>query len=215
MKQAQKSTLLNDVIVATDDERIAEVVGQFGGKAALTCGDFACGSERAAIIAREHKADYVLNIQGDEPLLSPAVVDAVAKCLIDNHSIMMSTACSPIINQIEADNPNNVKVVLAKNGKALYFSRSRIPYWASFDKKEMASTGSLTIYRHIGIYGFTYDFLQTFASLKRTPLEIAENLEQLRALENGYDIHCIVTEQEFSGIDTAEDLVNAEKKLKA
>jgi 3-deoxy-manno-octulosonate cytidylyltransferase (CMP-KDO synthetase) len=212
-RQAQKSTILDDVMVATDDHRIAEAVIKHGGKAVITSGNFTCGTERVASAAKGAKADIIINIQGDEPLLSPEVIDKVANCLIDNPKAVMSTACSPIKNFSEIDNPDIVKVVLAKDRRALYFSRSRIPW--SDGKIDGFNPSSITILRHIGIYGFTAEFLQIFASLKQTPLEKAESLEQLRALENGYDIYCVKTSHVFLGIDSQEDLFNAEKMLES
>jgi len=211
MRQAQKASIIDDVIVATDDLRIAEAVTKYGGKIAITKGNFTCGSERVAAVAKDLKADIILNIQGDEPLLSPEVIDKVAGCLIDNSKAVMSTACSTFADMANVDNPDIVKVVLDKAGKALYFSRSRIPW--SVNEKGLESPVHFNIYRHIGIYGFTPKFLQTFASLKRTPLETVESLEQLRALENGYDIFCVICKHLTLGIDTQEDLLKAEKML--
>jgi 3-deoxy-manno-octulosonate cytidylyltransferase (CMP-KDO synthetase) len=211
MQQAQKSSIVDDIIVATDDARIAETVTEYGGKTAITRGKFTCGSERVAAVAKDLKADIVLNIQGDEPLLSPEVIDKVAGRLIDNSKAVMSTACSTFLDTANVDNPDIVKVVLDKDGRALYFSRSRIPW--SVDNKGFESSAPVDIYRHIGVYGFTPKFLQTFASLKRTPLETVEGLEQLRALENGYDIYCVICKHITLGIDTQEDLLKAEKIL--
>ena len=212
VNQARKARLLDEVMVATDDNRIAEAVIAHGGRAVLADGDFACGSERVAFAAKNLEADIVVNIQGDEPLIAPEVIDKVASCLIENPVDVMSSAVAPFDNPTDADNPNNVKAVLAKDGRALYFSRSRIPYWAAFDKG-INQRSDTPLYRHIGIYGFTREFLQTFAALGRSPLEIAENLEQLRALENGYAIRCVVVKQEFSSIDSLEDLKTAERRL--
>ncbi|MCD6163650.1 MAG: 3-deoxy-manno-octulosonate cytidylyltransferase [candidate division Zixibacteria bacterium] len=211
IKQAQKATILDDVIVATDDERIAEVVRKHEGKAVITSGKFSCGTDRIASVAKNLKADIVMNIQGDEPMLSPEVITKTANYLIDNPKAVMSTACSKITDFSEIDNPNDVKVVIAKDNRALYFSRSRLPW---FENKNGQTGSDLPeIYRHIGIYSFTAEFLQTFASLKQTPLELTEGLEQLRALENGYDIYCLKASQVFSGIDSREDLSRAEKIL--
>lgn len=208
LKQAQKATILDDVIVATDDERIAEVVKKHDGKVVITNGKFNCGTDRAASAAKNLKADIIVNIQGDEPMLSPKVITKIANYLIDNPKAVMSTACSPITDFSEIDNPNVVKVVIAKDNRALYFSRSRIPW---FESKNGQNDSQLpAVYRHIGIYSFTAEFLKTFASLKQTPLELTENLEQLRALENGYDIYCLKTSQVYSGIDSREDLSRAE-----
>jgi 3-deoxy-manno-octulosonate cytidylyltransferase (CMP-KDO synthetase) len=213
MRQAQKSSIVDDIIVATDDNRIADTVTKYDGKAIVTKGKFTCGSERVAAAAKDLKADIVLNIQGDEPLVSPEVIDKVAGCLIDNPRAVMSTACSPFLDMANIDNPDIVKVVLAKDKRALYFSRSRIPW--SADKSEPGSSTYTNTYRHIGVYGFTPKFLQTFTSLERTPLETIESLEQLRVLENGYDIYCVICSHVTLGIDTQEDLLNAEKMLES
>ena len=152
-QQAQKSTILDDVIVATDDNRIADAVIKHRGKAVIINGNFACGTDRIASAAKSVKADIIINIQGDEPLLSPEVIDKVANCLIDNPKAVMSTACSPIKNFSEIDNPDMVKVVLTKDSRALYFSRSRIPWFDS--NGDRFNTESITVYRHIVIYGFS------------------------------------------------------------
>jgi len=129
VQQAQKCTILDDLIVATDDQRIADVVAEHKGKALITAGKFACGTDRVASIAASLKADIIINIQGDEPLLAPEVIDKVANCLIDNPKALMSSACSAIKDHTEIDNSDIVKVVLSKDGRALYFSRSRIPWF--------------------------------------------------------------------------------------
>lgn len=213
INQAKKATILDDVLVATDDERIYDTVLRHGGKAVMTDASFTCGSERVAHVAKPMKADIVINIQGDEPLISPLVIEKVVNVLIDNPRAQMSTACSPISSYEEIDNPNVVKVVLDKNSRALYFSRSRIPWFDKQDKN--ISLRSLPIYHHFGIYGFTSEFLQTFAALGPSRLEKVESLEQLRVLENGYDIYCVIAAQAFSGIDSQEDLFKAEKILES
>lgn len=215
LNQARKSQYLARVVVATDDERILEVVEEYGGEAILTRGDFACGSDRVAAAARNFSADIVLNIQGDEPLIRPEVLDQVVEILSDNDRAVMSSVCCRIKEEIEYHDPNVVKVTLGINGRALYFSRSPIPYLALHSESAGRRHLRDICYRHIGVYGFRYDFLQKFAALKQTQLELAESLEQLRALEHGYDIYCAVTEQPFSGIDTPADLEKAEKLLGA
>ena len=205
MQAAQKSRQLSSVIVATDDRRISEAVRRYGGQVFLSENEHATGSDRVAEAASRLECDFVLNIQGDEPFLSSDVIDAVIGAL-DKETVVMSSACSPLGNSGEADNPNVVKVVLDKNGDALYFSRSRIPY-------NLPGVAAAPVYRHIGIYGFKRDFLLKFASLERTPLEISENLEQLRALEHGYKIRVITVKSEFVGIDSADDLPKAERIL--
>lgn len=211
--QAKKATILDDLLVATDDKRIYDAVIEHGGKAVITTGNFTCGSERVAHVAKKLKGDIFINIQGDEPLISPSVVEKVADALIDNPRALMSTACSKITTTEELNNPNIVKVVLDKNNHALYFSRSPIPWFN--EKDDRVSLKSLPIYHHFGIYGFTAEFLQTFAKLGQSELEGIESLEQLRVLENGYDIVCVIASQVYSGIDSQEDLFKAEQILES
>lgn len=211
--QAKKATILDDVVVATDDQRIYDTVEANGGKVVMTNGNFTCGSERVAHVARDFKADIYINIQGDEPLISPLVIEKTANVLIDNPKALMSSACSKISSYEELNNPNIVKVVLDKNNRALYFSRSRIPWFNEKDKE--VSLRTLPIYRHFGIYGFTAEFLQTYVKLGQSVLERIESLEQLRVLESGYDIYCVIASQIFSGIDTQEDLFKAEQILES
>jgi 3-deoxy-manno-octulosonate cytidylyltransferase (CMP-KDO synthetase) len=204
IQTARKSRHINEVMVITDDERIASVVERYDGQAFLSAKEHATGSDRVAELAEKLDYDYVINLQGDEPSLSPVVIDKVAEAL-DDPEVIMSSACSPMNDRSEADNPNVVKVVLDDNSDALYFSRSRIPY------RRVDNGPAAPIYRHIGIYGFKRDFLLKFAAYERTPLEISESLEQLRALEHGHKIRVLIVESEFSGIDSPEDLVRVEE----
>jgi 3-deoxy-manno-octulosonate cytidylyltransferase (CMP-KDO synthetase) len=203
IQAAQKSNLLSEVIVATDDQRIADMVCQYNGRVILTTCWHATGSDRIAEAAADLDCDYLINIQGDEPFISAEVIDTVIR-LIEAPDVVMSSACAPILEQSEAFDPNVVKVVLDQFGNALYFSRSAIPY------SRHRESNSADMYRHIGIYGFKRDFLFKFASLKRTPLELGESLEQLRALEYGYKIRMAVVKFDFVGIDCADDLIKAE-----
>ena len=207
LQTARNSRLLFDAYVATDDQRIASVVKEHGGKVVMTSGNHASGSDRVAEAASKLPAcELVINIQGDEAFISADIIDRVVTAL-DEPGVSMSTACAPIVNEADADDPNVIKVVLDKDSHALYFSRSRIPY------DRTGKPGSAGLYRHIGIYGFKADFLIKYASKDRTPLEISEGLEQLRALENGYSIKTIVVDGEFPGIDTREDLFKAQELL--
>ncbi len=183
-----------------------QTVRKYDGKVLLTSSTPPTGSDRIAEAAQNLSADYIINIQGDEPLIAGSVLDKVVDALNDP-AVVMSTACSEFRNSDDIDNPNIVKAVLDKSGYAMYFSRSRIPYVRSGNK------GEVHFYRHIGVYGFKKEFLLKYTSLERTPLEIAENLEQLRALEHGFKIKTIITEFEFIGIDSKEDLMKAEKIL--
>ena len=206
LQMAKKSHLLSDVFVATDDHRISDAVKEYGGNVYFSATRHQTGSDRIAEAVSEIDCDYVLNIQGDEPFLSPDIIDAIIGTL-DIPDVVMASACSPIYDQSEADNPNVVKVVMDKNRNALYFSRSRIPYRRP-DESESAG-----IYRHIGIYGFKREFLLKFAEWDRTPLEESESLEQLRALENGYKIRLIIAKSDFVGIDSPDDIIRAEAIL--
>jgi len=201
---ASKSTVVNDVFVATDDPRIESAVKQHGGKTIITTGDHQTGSDRVAEAVEQFPdAEYIVNIQGDEPFISAGIINKVASAL-DDSEVVMSTACAPFSDPSAADDPNIVKVVLDRSGDALYFSRSRIPY------NRVDGGEKDVLYRHIGIYGFKREFLAKYASLDRSPLEKAESLEQLRALENGYKIRTIIDNWDFPGIDSKEDLIRAE-----
>jgi 3-deoxy-manno-octulosonate cytidylyltransferase (CMP-KDO synthetase) len=206
LQMAKQSHLLTDVFVATDDHRIADVVQQHKGNVYFNSFRHETGSDRIAEAAADFEADYILNIQGDEPFLSGDIIDAVIGAL-DNPEVVMSSACSPLTTIGDADNPNVVKVVLDTSGDALYFSRSRIPY------QRADAAAAVGLYRHIGIYGFKRDFLMKFASWGRTPLEVCESLEQLRTLEHGYKIRVVVVKSDFVGIDSPEDLARAEEIL--
>lgn len=208
-RAVMKSRRINETFVATDDPRIESAVKQHGGKVIMTSGDHATGSDRAAEAALKiSDADYVVNIQGDEPFISGEIIDKVVGAL-DDPEVVMSTACAPFSNPDDINDPNNVKVVLDAKGNALYFSRSRIPY-ARHEGVKAAGP-----YHHIGIYGFKRDFLMKFTSLKRTPLEETEGLEQLRALEHGYKIRAELVKWDYPGIDSREDLIKAEALLAA
>jgi len=202
LQNAQKSKSLSEVLVACDDDRIAEAVRQFGGKAVRTGSEHATGSDRVAEVASSLDCDFVVNIQGDEPFLPTVAIDRVVD-LLGEPDVVMSTACS-VMEDSDGDNHNMVKVVMDRRGDALYFSRSRIPF-----RRE--DSGIRTeLFRHIGIYGFKREFLLKLASFPQTPLEISESLEQLRALEHGYKIRVAVVESNFAGIDTKDDLARVE-----
>jgi 3-deoxy-D-manno-octulosonate cytidylyltransferase len=203
---------LDRVVVLTDDERIAEVVEGFGGEWMMTPADCASGTDRIAWAVRSwsaaaaHTVNAVINIQGDEPLIDPEDVSRLAEHLAaspEDPVVTLATAALPE----EMGNPNAVKVVLARDGSALYFSRSAIPY--------PRSSGGATPLKHLGIYGYQREALMRLASLPPSPLERSESLEQLRALENGIPIRVLVVEQGSQGVDTAEDLERVEKILTA
>jgi len=198
-----RSSILDDVIVATDDSKIKKVVDGFGGKAVLTSPDYTTGTDRVAEVARNLDVQVVVNIQGDEPFINPEMINEVAEPLLRDKNILMGTLMHEIKNEEDLSNPNVVKVVTDKSGFALYFSRSLIPY-------PRRSEGH-RVFEHIGIYSYQKDFLLKFAELKPTPLETSESLEQLRALENGYRIKVVLTKQKYIAlsVDTPEDLEKA------
>ncbi len=185
--------------VATDDARIAEAVEAFGGHATMTRGDHPSGTDRAAEVAAAFpEMSHILNIQGDEPLVDPALVDALAAALLADPALPMITAANPVATADPVlDDPNVVKAVIDRDGHALYFSRSRIPHPRNAPE-------DLVCYRHKGIYGFRRDFLFEFVGWPPSPLERAEGLEQLRALENGARIRVVVTDDDSPGVDTPE-----------
>lgn len=207
LRTVETAESISEACVATDDRRIESVVKEHGGRVIMTSEDHPTGSDRVAEAALEFPSgDSIVNVQGDEPFLSGDIIDRVVAAL-DNPEVSMSTACSPVRTDLEADDPNVVKVVLDKDGNALYFSRSRIPY------DPVGGSERPVIYRHIGIYGFKREFLLEFGALERTPLEKTESLEQLRAIEHGYNIKTVVVDGTFPGIDSEEDLFKAEELL--
>jgi len=195
-ENAACSANLSEVIVATDNEEIVQCVSDFGGKAVLTSSNHQSGTDRIAEVVEHLDVDYVINIQGDEPLMSPRAIDSLAAVLTENQDVSMITLITDLKEE-DYHNPNCVKVVLDKHGYALYFSRSLIPF--------PRTMGAFRPYKHLGIYGYSKKFLSTLTKLPKTPLEEVESLEQLRALENGYRIKCVHVEEDSIGVDTPED----------
>jgi len=206
---ARRCQTLSRVLVATDDARIADAVRGFGGEVAMTRADHPTGTDRLAEVARGLQADIIVNVQGDEPFLESATIDSVVRPLLDAAApFAMSTACVPTHDPAEAANPNVVKAVVAPNGAALYFSRAHIPYFRD--------TGAERVWRlHLGLYAYRRDFLLRFAAWPPTPLEQAESLEQLRALEHGARIYVVDVPERALGVDTPEDLERARAVLSA
>ena len=197
-ERASQAGLVNETLVATDDERIKTAVEAAGGKAMLTRADHATGTDRLAEVAEAYPdVDLIVNVQGDEPLIEPGLIDELAGLFEGEPELAMATVKTEIEDEAEQKNPNNVKVVCDKAGYALYFSRSLMPY---------PRKGGCPVYKHIGIYAYRRDFLLHYAKMEPTPLEQAESLEQLRALENGYRIKVVETKAKFVGVDTVEDL---------
>ncbi len=202
---------LDSVCVATDDERIAEVVKGFGVKAIMTAVDHPSGTDRLAEAVQSLDADVVVNIQGDQPFIDPLMIEEGVQPLLDDPSLEMSTLMHPISKPEDLQDPGVVKTVADRKGAALYFSRSLIPYPRSDEAH--------AVYEHVGLYVYRRAFLLKLASLPPTPLEQIEQLEQLRVLEHGYRIHVVETrakDNEFSGfsVDTAADLARAEEMLR-
>ncbi|MGF6906600.1 3-deoxy-manno-octulosonate cytidylyltransferase [Fusobacterium sp. PH5-44] len=197
--QRSKLSKLDDIVVATDDIRIKEVVESFGGNAIITKGDHSNGTSRIAEVCEKMKDyDVVINIQGDEPLIDPKMINQLIDAFKDDSNLVMSTLKEKIKNFELVENPNIVKVITDKNEMALYFSRSPIPY--PREKNEEI------YYKHIGIYGYKRTFVIEYSNMKETLLEKSESLEQLRVLENGYKIKVIETPYKVIGVDTKEDL---------
>jgi 3-deoxy-manno-octulosonate cytidylyltransferase (CMP-KDO synthetase) len=203
-RRARAAEGLGRVVVLTDDERIAEAVAGFGGEVELTPIDLRSGTDRIAWAARRWDAAAVVNIQGDEPLIDPGVVGAVARHLSSHPEDPMVTLATPAQDHERSD-PNAVKVVVDRRGFALYFSRAEIPY-----RRQAAGPATL---KHLGLYGYQRETLLRLAELPSTPLEEAESLEQLRALEHGIAIRVLLTDRTSPGVDTAEDLARVERIL--
>jgi 3-deoxy-manno-octulosonate cytidylyltransferase (CMP-KDO synthetase) len=207
-ERARCSRLLTDVVVATDDGRIAAAVASFGGKAVMTPVTVQSGSDRIAMVARTLTADIVVNIQGDEPMIPVEMIDATIRLLVDNPAAVAGTVVKEITNDEELHNSNVVKVVLSLDNRALYFSRAPIPFIRdNSDRSGMVDWHRY--YKHHGLYVYRAGFLQTYAALPPTPLELSEKLEQLRILEHGYPIHVAITELDSISVDTPDDLERA------
>jgi len=217
-ERARKARSVDEVWVATDDERIHKTVESFGGNSRMTSTEHQSGTDRLAEIAKEMDWDLVVNVQGDEPLLDATMVDAVVDCLRKNPAVRMATVKQKITSLDDLLNPDIVKVVSDRDGYALYFSRAPLPYfreaWQSIDSMSNVPL-SFSIFKHIGLYAYTREFLLLFSGLEQTPLEKTEKLEQLRALENGFKIKVITCESDSMGVDSPEDLEKVRHMVKA
>jgi len=210
VEQCQKAKSLAEIVVATDDERIFNAAKKFC-RVEMTRADHPSGSDRIAEVAGRAACDAVVNIQGDEPLIDPAVVDAVAAALAHHE---MSTAATPIRQVGEYDNPNVVKVVVNTAGRALYFSRRTIPYLREAASRPVPEQlAAFPFLKHLGIYGFRRDTLLRLVKFPVSPLEHAEKLEQLRALDNGIDIAVVKVNYDSVGVDLPEDVARVERIL--
>jgi 3-deoxy-manno-octulosonate cytidylyltransferase (CMP-KDO synthetase) len=206
-ERCSRAKNLNAVIIATDDMRIAKAAFDWGAEVAMTSPSHQSGTDRIAEVARKAKQfEYIINIQGDEPLTEPALLDRFVATLRSNRKIDIVTAAHPFGNAAEASSPHQVKVIVDLDGNALYFSRYAIP----FPRNHRVPIRYL---RHQGIYGFRRKALLDFVRWKPAPLERAESLEQLRALENGVKVHVLVTKHGSPGVDTPADAKALEQKL--
>ncbi len=204
-EQASNASLLTDLIVATDDNRILEHVINFGGKAMMTSTEHNSGTERCGEIIEKLDEEFkiVINIQGDEPFIHPRQIDIVAACFLQPET-EIATLAFKISSTEELFNPNVVKIIIDNNNKAIYFSRNTIPYFRGKEKEAWIKNHNY--YKHIGIYGYRTEILEKITKFEKGKLEKAESLEQLRWIENGYTIKVDFTDYESHGIDTAEDL---------
>jgi 3-deoxy-manno-octulosonate cytidylyltransferase (CMP-KDO synthetase) len=215
-ENACRCEALDNIVVATDDVRLFEHVRTFGGRAIMTSPTCYNGTERVAeayrhyYLANEHRVEIVVNLQGDEPCVEPSAIEAIVEALRADPSAAMSTAITPIRSMSEALNSSVVKCVTDLNGHAIYFSRSLIP-----GNKNSKYDPTVPCYRHIGIYGFRPDFLSTYVKLPSTPLQQAEDLEQLKVLEHGYRIKTALVNSFSIGVDTPEDIGRLEEALQA
>ncbi len=201
---------LDEILVATDDSRIFDAVIGFGGKAVMTSSAHPTGTDRIAEAVRSvPQATLIINIQGDEPLIDPALIDQLATAMVEDSTLDMATAANPLSPSDSAvQDPNVVKVVTALDGRALYFSRSPLPFFRN-------EVPGLPVLRHKGIYAYSRGFLECFVTWPPSPLETAESLEQLRALENGASIKVILTSDTSPGVDTPEQAREIERLLAA
>lgn len=197
-ENAARCKFLTDLIVATDDENIAKVITDIGGKVALTDPDLPTGSERVACVAEQYPdMDVIINLQGDEPFIKPSMLENLVAPWLAGESPEMTTLASPLDLSKSYLEPGAVKVITDLHGNALYFSRAPIPYFRTETRAP--------VYHHMGLYAFRRDFLMTYKSLAQTPLELAESLEQLRVLENGYKIRVCLSNEKTLEINTPEE----------
>ena len=207
-ERAKQSRMLDDLIIACDNEIIYNAAVEFGAKVVMTSKEHACGTDRISEVVNPLDVKIVVNIQGDEPLIHPMMIDDLARALSEDSSLNMATVMKRIEDPSQAGDPNVVKVVVDKDGFALYFSRSPIPYLA--DNSRVKQT---VYYKHIGLYGYTKDFLFTYKNLPVSDLERAEKLEQLRVLSAGFKIKVIETKFDTLGVDTPEDLEKVKGRM--
>jgi 3-deoxy-manno-octulosonate cytidylyltransferase (CMP-KDO synthetase) len=219
VERASRARLVSRVIVATDDERILEAVRAHGGEARMTSPTLTSGTDRVAEVAAGLDSEFVVNVQGDEPLIEPSTIDAAIEPLIEDSQIQISTTSEPVTTVEDLFNPSIVKVVTDARGFALYFSRSPIPYirlaaGLTLEESLRANPDLLSNYRkHSGLYAYRAGFLQQFARMEPSPLERLEALEQLRALDNGFDIRVVAVKHRSIGVDTEQDYEQVKRSI--
>jgi 3-deoxy-manno-octulosonate cytidylyltransferase (CMP-KDO synthetase) len=211
-ENAKKCRLLDEVMIATDDQRIFDHANSFGAPVIMTPESCPTGSDRLAFVIehvpRLQQAEIIVNVQGDEPCLDPSVISHLITTLREDDSAVMSTAVVKLTSEDEAHNPSEVKCVLALDGTALYFSRSLIP-----GSPRLAYQNDIPYYKHLGIYAYRPDFLLKYVRLPMTPLQVVEDLEQLKVLEHGYKIKAAIVESASVGVNTPEDIKRVEQEL--
>ena len=218
-ERAARASLVSRVIVATDDERILQAVRDQGGEAWMTSPACASGTDRVAEVAAEIGAELVVNVQGDEPVIEPETIDAAIRPLLEDSDTQISTTSEPIADVEDVFDPGVVKVVADGKGFALYFSRSPVPHvraapGLSLEESLRAQPSLLENFRkHSGLYAYRGEFLRKFARMEPSPLEMLEQLEQLRALENGYRIRVVRVEHRSIGVDTEQDYQRVKKMI--
>lgn len=210
-ENTKRCTCLDEIIVATDDQRIFDHVKGFGGDVVMTPTDCPTGTDRLAYVLendpRLQKAEIIINVQGDEPCLDPSVITQLAEALQSDPSAVMSTAVVKL-HEDEASSPSDVKCVLAQDGTVLYFSRALIPGGTDLKYRK-----NVPYYKHVGIYAYRPDFLLKYAKLPMTPLQMAEDLEQLKVLEHGYKIKAAIVNSASAGVNIPEDIKKVEQDL--
>jgi len=211
-ERALGATLLDKVIVATDDKRIVAAVKHFGGEVVLTPRNIKTGTDRIALVAKSLDCDLVVNIQCDEPLIHPAMIDEAIRPLLDDDSLQVATLVRKIERISEFIDTGTPKVVLDKDNFALYFTRAIIPFMRDEENVEQWLK-KYSYYKHIGLYVYRKDFLLKFTEMEESSLEKVEKLEQLRVLENGYKIKCVITKYDSVSVDTIEDVERVRKML--
>jgi len=204
-ENVKRCELLDVLVVATDDRRIFDAVNQFGGKAMMTSSEHPTGTDRVAEVARSLQSDIIVNVQGDEPLVKPEMVEQVIAPLIDDKNIQVSNLITQILELSDYADTAVVKAVQDIKGFLLYLTRAAIPY--------PKTAQNFRVYKQIGLYAFRKDFLQTFVQMDQTPLELIEGIEFLRLLENGFKVKAVLTDYNPKSVDTLSDLIEVEKIL--